>query len=80
MTMQPSTIRTIIAGIAFAVLGASASAVEIRLKDEAHCAGPLVRLGDVAEVSPPETEGASLADLALFPAPGIGKARELRLV
>ena len=77
MTKYSSTIKTIIAGFALALLGTSASAVEIRLKDEAHCAGPLVRLGDVAEVSPPEAEGASLADLALFPTPGTGKLLEV---
>lgn len=76
--MNNLILLSILAAIASGIACTSASAVEIRLKDEAHCAGPLVRLGDVAEVSPPEAEGASLADLALFPTPGNGKLRELR--
>ena len=57
----------------------SAVAFEIRLKDEAHCPGPLVRLGDIAELDAPVTaEGPALADLALFPAPAAGKSRDLK--
>jgi hypothetical protein len=55
-----------------------AGAVEIHLNAEAHCPGPLVRLGDIAEIeSPALTDHPSLADLALFPAPPAGKSRKL---
>ena len=60
------------------VAAGAASAVEIHLKAEAHCPGPLVRLGDIAEIeSPVAAEGPSLADLALFPAPQADKSRKL---
>jgi hypothetical protein len=53
---------------------------EIRLKDSAECAGPLVRLGDIADVEGEvAAEGQSLADVVLFPAPGPGKLRHVRL-
>ena len=69
--------------IAFAVLTAfvtsAAGAVEVRLKDEAHCAGSLVCLGDIAELVPQPADGASsLAHLALFPAPSAVKPKQLR--
>lgn len=59
-------------------LCAPVSAFELRLKDEAHCPGSLVRLGDIAEMESPTTAGGpSLADLVLFPVPAAGKPREL---
>ena len=62
-----------------ALSGSIAAGVEIRLKDEAHCPSPLVRLGDIAELGETTTaEGPSLADLTLFPAPAPGKSRLLR--
>jgi hypothetical protein len=64
------------------VLLASASlcwAGEIRLKDFAESSGPLVRLGDIAEIAgETAADGLSLADLALFPAPGGGRTHLLR--
>lgn len=55
------------------------SAGEIRIKEHADAAGPLVRLGDVAEISAETTaDGESLADLALFPSPAGGKSRLLK--
>ncbi len=58
----------------------AAQAAEIRLKDSAECAGPLVRLGDIADVEGEvAAEGESLADVVLFPAPAAGKSRHVRL-
>jgi len=60
----------------------SAEAAEIRLNQSHHCRGPLVRLGDIADVSDSDPEKANaLARLELFPAPikqKTLKARELR--
>ena len=53
-------------------------AAEIRLKDQAECAGPLVRLGDIAEIGGEATADGSLADLVLFPSPAQGKSRLVR--
>jgi hypothetical protein len=58
---------------------AAAQAGEIRLKSEAEATGPLVRLGDVAEIAADVTaDGESLADLALFPSPAGGRTRLLK--
>ena len=52
---------------------------EVRLKSEGEATGPLVRLGDIAEIEgEAAAEGQSLADLALFPAPAASKSRMLR--
>ena len=49
---------------------------EIRLKGETECAGPLVRLGEIAEIEGEvAAAGQSLGDLVLFPAPAAGKSR-----
>jgi hypothetical protein len=59
-----------------AVIGGPLWAGEIRLKSEAQCAAPAVRLGDIAEVEGEVTaDGPSLVDLVLFPAPAAGKSR-----
>jgi hypothetical protein len=77
--MQSSFFKSIIAAGACVIACGSVAAFEIRLKDEAHCPGPLVRLGDIAELDTPATlAGPSLADLALFPTPAAGKSRELK--
>jgi hypothetical protein len=61
------------------VFSATVTASEIRLKGEAAVSGPLVRLGDIAEIEgEAAADGPSLADLALFPSPGAGKSRMLR--
>jgi hypothetical protein len=66
------------AAIITLAFGAPAAAVEIRLKSEAHSPGSLVRLGDIAEIEGlASAADASLADLVLFPAPAVGKTREL---
>jgi flagella basal body P-ring formation protein FlgA len=55
---------------------AAASAAEIELRSRCECAGPLVRLGDVAVVAAGDAEEASLlADLELFPVPPVGERR-----
>jgi Chaperone for flagella basal body P-ring formation len=77
--MHSLIFRTIPVIVACVVACATSAAVEIRLKDEAHCPGPLVRLGDIADFNmPTSAELPALADLALFPAPSTGKPRELK--
>jgi hypothetical protein len=62
-----------------ALLRSAAEGGEIRLRGAAEVSGPLVRLGDVAEIDGVQAaDGQSLADLALFPSPGEGKSRLLR--
>jgi len=79
ITMQSSVLKTIVVTVTFVVACATSAAVEIRLKNEVHCPGPLVRLGDIAELDMPTTaESPALADLALFPVPAAGKSRELK--
>src|SRR5919109_5073409 len=57
-------------------IAAPIAAGEIHLKASAECAGPTVRLGDVAEIEGEAVaEGSSLGDLVLFPAPAAGKSR-----
>lgn len=69
-----------IALISILAMGVATQAAEIRLKDSAECAGPLVRLGDIADVEGEvAAEGESLADVVLFPAPAAGKSRHVRL-
>ncbi len=78
--MQYLTLPSALAYLAALAICTVAGGVEIHLKDEAHCAGPLVRLGDIAEIESPVTaDSPSLADLALFPAPAPGRVRELTL-
>jgi hypothetical protein len=70
---------TLTVSILWLTLGTLALASEIRLKSEAETTGPLVRLGDIAEVEgETSADGQSLADLALFPAPAAGKSRMLK--
>jgi len=77
--MQSSIFQSILAAGACVIACGSAAAFEIRLKDEAHCPGPLVRLGDIADLDTPATaELPALADLALFPVPATGKSRVLK--
>lgn len=65
--------------ITIVVATAATQAGEIRLNEHAEAAGPLVRLGDVAEIAAETTaDGESLADLALFPAPAGGRSRLLK--
>lgn len=60
-------------------LGGLGNAAEIRLKEEAESSGPLVRLGDIAEIEGEAiADGLSLADIALFPSPAAGKSRLVR--
>jgi hypothetical protein len=62
-----------------ALATAAVQAGEIRLKAHVESSGPLVRLGDVAEIAADVTaDGESLADLALFPAPAGGRTRLLK--
>jgi hypothetical protein len=65
--------------VTIVVATAAVQAGEIRLREHAEAAGPLVRLGDVADIAAETTaDGQSLADLALFPAPAGGKTRLLK--
>lgn len=59
----------------FVASGWSAEAAEVRLRGEAICSGPVVRLADVAELDAGDSE---LAALPLFPAPAAGKPRLVR--
>jgi flagella basal body P-ring formation protein FlgA len=57
-----------------------AHGAELRLRSECRPPGPLVVLGDVAEVrAAEESQSKTLASIALFPAPGAGQSRVLRL-
>jgi len=57
-----------------------APGAELRLRSECRCAGPLVTLGDVAEVfATGEAEAASLPAIELFPAPTPPAQRYVRL-
>ncbi len=70
-----------IAGLlaALALLAGSLPAAEIRLRSEASCAGPVVTLGDVAEVVAGDVEQAqTLAAVELAPTPPPGTERYLR--
>jgi len=60
--------------------GGPTTGAELRLKPECRCAGPLVTLGDVAEVfASGEAEAASLRAIELFPAPAPPGQRYVRL-
>jgi len=60
--------------------GRPATGAELRLKPECRCAGPLVTLGDVAEVfATAEAEAASLRAIELFPAPTPPGQRHVRV-
>ena len=59
-----------------------ASALEIRLKEQAQVRGRMVTLGEIAELSPSDAGTRALAALVLFPAPDPGeqtvvKAKEI---
>ncbi|MBI3464531.1 MAG: flagellar basal body P-ring formation protein FlgA, partial [Planctomycetes bacterium] len=55
------------------------SAAEVRFREECHCAGGVVRLGDVAEIIAADPqEAAALAQIELFPAPPPGEKRFVR--
>lgn len=56
------------------------SAAEVRLRSECQPDGALVRLGDVAEIhADDEQRRERLASIELFPVPGAGQSRYLRL-
>ncbi|MDX1948834.1 MAG: flagella basal body P-ring formation protein FlgA [Pirellulaceae bacterium] len=61
----------------FLASGWSAEGAEIVLRGEATCAGPVVRLADVAELA--DAAAAELAQIPLFPAPAAGQSRVARL-
>lgn len=73
--------RTVAWMLAVAALGASCgAAAELRLRPECRCQGPLVTLGDVADVLEADAERADrLAAVELFPAPPPRQHRYLRL-
>lgn len=59
---------------------ATTIAAEIQLREEVHAAGPLVLLGEIADVHARHSvESAELATIDLFPAPAPGERRVLRL-
>jgi flagella basal body P-ring formation protein FlgA len=58
--------------VLFIASGWSAEGAEICLRNEAVCAGPVVRLSDVADLG---DAGEELASLPLFPVPAAGKPR-----
>ena len=56
----------------------SATAAELRLRAQCSPAGPVVTLGDLAEIEPADArQSAALAAIELFPAPGNGEQRIL---
>jgi flagella basal body P-ring formation protein FlgA len=66
--------------VAVAALTTTARAAEIELRRECRCDGPVVTLGDVAEVLAAESEdAAALASVELFPAPSPGGQRYVRV-
>lgn len=65
--------------IALALGASSAEAAEIVLRVEAHCAGALVRLDDVAEIYAADADQRqALARVELFPTPAAGSRRFVR--
>lgn len=68
-------VRVLALGLALAAPGV-VTAGELRLRKTCQIEGPIVTLGDVAEIAGPETdETKSLADLELFPSPALGSKR-----
>ncbi|MEX2175236.1 MAG: flagella basal body P-ring formation protein FlgA [Pirellulaceae bacterium] len=77
--------KTLFCFVLFVASGAAAEGAEgaegaeIRLRADAESAGPIVRLGDVAEIEGElAAQGSVLADIALFPVPAKGASRILR--
>ena len=71
--------RTTILALLFILSGMTADAGEIRLRAQVECAGPVVRLGDVAEVHAADVlTQHRLAAIALFPRPDLGRTRLLK--
>jgi flagella basal body P-ring formation protein FlgA len=65
---------------AVALTGASANAAELRVRSECRPLGALVRLGDVAEViAADDSQKEKLTSIPLFPLPGAGQSRVLRV-
>lgn len=79
--MNARSFRRIAAHFSIVVLsGMSADAAEIVLRPQAQPAGPIVRLGDVAEVRCEDlAEQVRLSALELFPTPAAGTRRWLRV-
>jgi flagella basal body P-ring formation protein FlgA len=64
--------------VATLLVASVAGAADFRLRSEAKPQGPVVRMGDVAEVfAVNQTEAQQLADIELVPAPAAGKQRQL---
>jgi hypothetical protein len=73
---MPRLVLTICLGLLTAA--ATARAAEVRLHAVANCQATVVRLGDIAEIACDDPAIAEdLAAVALFPAPGPGKTRQL---
>ena len=66
---------------AFALLTTSgAAAAELRLRAQCNPAGPVVTLGDLAEIDSADArQTAALAAIELFPAPSAGEPRTVRV-
>src|SRR5208283_3026712 len=56
------------------------AAAELRLRAQSSAAGPVVTLGDVAEIDSADVrQAASLAAIELFPAPSVGEQRVVKV-
>ncbi len=76
LSARPPALAAI--GLALA-LSWTARAADLRLRAECRCSGPVVTLGDVADVSAADCQQAeALAAVELFPAPAAGRKRYLR--
>jgi flagellar basal body P-ring formation protein FlgA len=63
-----------------ALVGNSSQAAELRLRQKCIPHGPVVTLGDVAEIYASDTQQAEkLASMELFPTPPVGQQRTLRV-
>jgi flagella basal body P-ring formation protein FlgA len=61
-------------------IGESSRAAELRLRQQCIPPGPVVTLGDVAEIYASDTQQAKkLASMELFPAPPVGQQRTIRV-
>jgi len=80
-TAGPGVVFRAALAIATAVLmSAPGGAAEFRLRRQCHCRGPLVTLGDVAEIYTADgREAERLAAVELFPAPAAPRQRFVRL-
>jgi flagella basal body P-ring formation protein FlgA len=81
---QSARLKTLLCFLVVVAANFSAEAVEIRLKSDCVVSGPLVRLGDVADVlNCDEKQAAELSLVELFPTPAMvrfvraGEVREL---